>query len=172
MPTFSSRLDMTDDTTAILTLVVDDFAYVLLNGQSIGTAYQGWSTGVTTLSLTLKRGMNTLSIRCQNTGGPAGLLLSIRNAATGQVISRSNSSWGFTQEDTTCDCDYHPGGCRVSRLPAAGAACKCTYKGAWTCGGAPTLCADPKSEACQRPKLNDVATCVQGGGDCGGQASY
>ncbi|MBI3073476.1 MAG: hypothetical protein HYY84_15300 [Deltaproteobacteria bacterium] len=67
----------------------------------------------------------------------------------------------------SCDCDYHPGGCVVSRPAPRGRACKCSYKGAWTCGGSLANCRDLSSPRCKNPDTS-VASCVQGGGDCDG----
>ena len=66
-----------------------------------------------------------------------------------------------------CDCDYHPGGCKISTVPPSGAGCQCKYKGAWTCGGYITRCVDPGSKYCEKPDYSKN-TCQQGGGDCGG----
>ena len=70
-------------------------------------------------------------------------------------------------EGYPCDCDYHPGGCKISKLPAADSACKCVYKGAWTCGGSVTSCVDATSQYCKKPDYTKK-TCEQGNGDCGG----
>jgi hypothetical protein len=67
----------------------------------------------------------------------------------------------------SCDCDYHPGGCAISRAAPANQACQCTYKGAWTCGGRLVACRDPRSPQCLRPDTS-IQACAQGGGDCGG----
>jgi glycerophosphoryl diester phosphodiesterase len=66
-----------------------------------------------------------------------------------------------------CDCDYHPGGCVVSVPAPIGEACKCSYKGGWTCGGSNVACKQPTSPACLNPDMA-IASCVQGGGDCDG----
>ena len=66
-----------------------------------------------------------------------------------------------------CDCDYHPGGCVISKPAASGSACKCSYKGGWTCGGSVTACRSSSSALCRSPDTS-VASCVQGGGDCDG----
>jgi glycerophosphoryl diester phosphodiesterase len=66
-----------------------------------------------------------------------------------------------------CDCDYHPGGCAVSKPAPANSACKCSYKGAWTCGGSVVRCSNPSSPLCRSPDAS-VAACILGGGDCDG----
>jgi len=67
-----------------------------------------------------------------------------------------------------CDCDYHPGGCSISKAAPNGAACKCEYKGGFTCGGDVVSCLGPESSAlCVAPDMGP-ASCIIGGGDCGG----
>ncbi|XP_075441393.1 uncharacterized protein LOC142486872 [Ascaphus truei] len=79
---------------------------------------------------------------------------------------RSAASDGPSQKSDSCDCDYHSGGCTISQLPRANLACHCTYKGAWTCGGEIRACAQPDAPKCKNPEKS-LATCLQGGGDCG-----
>lgn len=67
----------------------------------------------------------------------------------------------------TCDCDYHPGGCSISQAPPPYTACKCLYKGFWTCGGEITRCRDENSYFCRTPDTS-FNTCLLGGGDCDG----
>ncbi|EFY96291.1 hypothetical protein X797_008280 [Metarhizium robertsii] len=64
-----------------------------------------------------------------------------------------------------CDCDYHPGGCTISKAPPAGWKCKCRYKGAWTCDGLQIQC--DATESCP-VNCFSRACCLEGGGDCGG----
>ncbi|KXZ46297.1 hypothetical protein GPECTOR_45g167 [Gonium pectorale] len=66
----------------------------------------------------------------------------------------------------SCDCSYRKGGCYITRLPPASAACNCKYRGFWTCSGEVTRCRDPNSPYCTSPGFNQP-TCQQGGGDCG-----
>jgi len=66
-----------------------------------------------------------------------------------------------------CDCDFHAGGCSISEAAPEGKACKCVYKGAWTCGGDVVSCGNPASPKCTAPDKS-VASCAMGGGDCGG----
>ncbi len=65
-----------------------------------------------------------------------------------------------------CDCDYHPGGCTISWPAPSGKACKCKYKGAWTCSGSLVSC-DAKNEKCKNPDASFEA-CKIGKGDCDG----
>lgn len=105
------------------------------------------------------------------TNNPEGIVQQVRAlgytlAATGTVFPRAVNTVVQTQVPS-CDCNYSPGGCRISRAVQAGWACKCEYKGAWTCGGTPVVCQDPGSAACQRPS-DSFESCLQGRGDCQG----
>jgi len=65
-----------------------------------------------------------------------------------------------------CDCDYHPGGCRISFPAPRGKACKCVYESLlWRCKGAPVNCSDPVSPFCMLPD-SSKESCLLGGGDC------
>lgn len=66
-----------------------------------------------------------------------------------------------------CDCDYHPGGCSISKAAPTMFACKCDYKGAWTCGSESVACVQQGSGKCNNPDTG-AASCALGGGDCGG----
>jgi len=66
-----------------------------------------------------------------------------------------------------CDCSYSKGGCTITTPAPAGTACRCKYKGAWTCGGDVVSCKDGTSAVCKAPG-RDATSCVQGGGDCAG----
>merc|ERR1712096_185704 len=65
------------------------------------------------------------------------------------------------------DCDYHPGGCTISKAAPKYSACQCKYKGAWTCGGEVVRCPKEDDERCISPDLSNTS-CIFGGGDCGG----
>ena len=67
----------------------------------------------------------------------------------------------------SCDCDYHPGGCSISQTAPHDTACKCKYKGGWTCGGEVERCLDPSSRYCRIPDQS-AQSCFQGNGDCEG----
>ena len=71
-----------------------------------------------------------------------------------------------------CDCDYKGsglsgGGCKISKTPPGGLACKCGMPFAYTCDGSITTCKDSSSSYCKSPGKNK-GTCQQGGGDCDG----
>ena len=67
----------------------------------------------------------------------------------------------------SCDCDYHPGGCSISKTSPPNWACRCEYEGFWTCRGYIDYCADDDSDSCKSPDMS-IQSCAQGGGDCGG----
>lgn len=67
--------------------------------------------------------------------------------------------------ESTCRCDYHPGGCRITTPAPQGTACHCTYF-AWGCGGIVKDC-DIRDPKCAAPD-DSLASCLLGGGDCGG----
>ena len=48
-----------------------------------------------------------------------------------------------------CDCSYSKGGCTITTPAPAGTACRCKYKGAWTCGGDVVSCKDGTSAVCK-----------------------
>ena len=73
-------------------------------------------------------------------------------------------------EGATCDCDYHAGGCTISKVAPSGQACHCQYEGAWTCSGQVVPCSDNNAYSCQNPS-KDISSCFQGGGDCGGYSA-
>jgi len=94
----------------------------------------------------------------------------IKLAQPGDLIKPSTRSAITSMSGRACDCDYSKGGCTVSRLPPSGMGCKCSYKGAWTCGGDVVKCLNPDSAYCKSPQKSAL-TCIQGGGDCQGYRS-
>ncbi|XP_074660629.1 dermonecrotic toxin LarSicTox-alphaVII1-like [Tubulanus polymorphus] len=71
----------------------------------------------------------------------------------------------------TCDCDYHWGGCAISRQAPPNMACKCVYRGLWSCRGHLAHCTDPNSPFCKTPSKT-IYSCIQGGGDCDGYSRH
>ena len=79
-------------------------------------------------------------------------------------------------EAEACDCEYHSGGCSISKAASPGSACRCSYR-FWntpfiefsfaTCSGSEIGCRDPDSQYCKNPDKS-VQSCFLGGGDCGG----
>ena len=79
------------------------------------------------------------------------------------VMGRGNC-YGYS----ACDCDYHWGGCTISKAAPPGLACACVYEGVWTCRGQATYCHTPNNVAvCIGPNYS-YESCMNGGGDCGG----
>lgn len=110
--TFSTTLfAAVQGTQVVLTVIVDDDATVYLNGDAVGDAYLGWYGDIppTTIRLTLAKGINTLSIRAHNDGGPAGLLASVASADGKTVLARTSSAWTYT-----VDAQGAPGTCADS----------------------------------------------------------
>ncbi|XP_069488717.1 uncharacterized protein [Ambystoma mexicanum] len=65
-----------------------------------------------------------------------------------------------------CDCEFHSGGCRISKNSIPHTACKCRFISAFKCGGEITICKDPTSAKCMNPDASREA-CEQGNGQCG-----
>jgi hypothetical protein len=68
---------------------------------------------------------------------------------------------------SACDCNYHSGGCAMVRPARPGMACKCVYKGFWTCAGRQVGCRDQHHHLCQNPNTSKDA-CQFADGDCRG----
>ena len=70
-----------------------------------------------------------------------------------------------------CDCSYFyrflGGGCAITKKAPNNHACRCSYKGFWTCGGQTTECSDTNDRLCRFPDISKEA-CLLGGGDCSG----
>ena len=66
-----------------------------------------------------------------------------------------------------CDCNYHSGGCSISKPASPGNACKCSYKGFWSCAGSQTGCSDPSSHYCHNPDTS-IQSCFLSGDYCEG----
>ncbi len=83
---------------ATMDIVVDNQATVYLNGARVGQAAGGWEGGdYPKLALRLKRGANIIDVEAVNAGGPAGLLVSVRDGA-GAVLLRSDASWKWSDQ--------------------------------------------------------------------------
>eukprot|EP01084_Bolivina_argentea_P300769 518708_1 len=66
-----------------------------------------------------------------------------------------------------CDCDYHPGGCSISKKAPKNTACQCSYTGGWSCSGSVRKCSNDDSSYCKNPDYSRNS-CIQGRGDCDG----
>jgi len=79
--------------------------------------------------------------------------------------ARTNVTGG-NADSCSCDCDYHPGGCRISFPSPRGRACKCNYKTLqWTCSGSVVGCKNGAAPNCAMPD-STLTSCRNGGGDC------
>lgn len=123
---------------------------------------------------TLKDNLPFIQGVLSNTPGMVNKILrenGIKLATQSSIIPQATSSDVITSsEKLKCDCDYHPGGCSISRPAPSGMACHCEYKGAWTCGGSVSQCRNPSSHYCSNPDYS-VQSCLLGGGDCEGYKS-
>ena len=66
-----------------------------------------------------------------------------------------------------CDCNYHPGGCIISKMAPPNFACKCSYNILWRCTGETVACVDSGDKWCKKPDASK-ASCEFGGGECSG----
>ena len=96
--TFSASFSSTSSYTGTIEVCVDDFATVYLNGQMIQSAnFFRWSVcnGIPQQSsIGVIAGMNSIVVNAQSAGGPAGLLLSIKDNS-GNYVFTTGSSWKF-----------------------------------------------------------------------------
>jgi hypothetical protein len=133
----------------------------------IGLVYIWTIDKASSMANYIKKGANAMM-----TNNPSTLLNVVKEmgltlAVPETPIPVANSSVVSGGGSCNCDCDYHPGGCVISKLAPVGKACKCTYKGGWTCGGSTVACKSATSPYCKRPDTT-VNSCKQGGGDCDG----
>lgn len=89
----------------------------------------------------------------------------------GLAIKPATSSTFASPLFFECDCSYFyrflGGGCAITKVAPPNHACKCSYKGVWTCGGQTTECSDTNDRLCRLPDISKEA-CFLGGGDCNG----
>ncbi|EFJ43601.1 hypothetical protein VOLCADRAFT_96245 [Volvox carteri f. nagariensis] len=102
-PIFTTMFVVPQDTSALLSLIVDDRADIVFNGQMVTALEWGYLAGQYTnrpVRLNLKRGINTLSVivtNYNNPGSPAGLLASLSSSDGRSVYSRTSSSaWVYS----------------------------------------------------------------------------
>ena len=73
-----------------------------------------------------------------------------------------------------CDCDYHShgvfsgGGCKISQAAPKYTACKCLYKGAWTCDGEVVPCRNDNDALCYNPGKSKGSCNLAADSDCDG----
>lgn len=85
----------TDYVKGTVVAICDDVSTIFLNGQSLGTATGGWSEGGIRLPITIAPGANYIAASVENTGGPAGFIMTVLDA-NNQVLFNTNASWKFT----------------------------------------------------------------------------
>ena len=97
---FSGSFSSTSSYTGSIEVVADNLATIYVNGQMIqNTNFFNWGSIAWTqttqqASINVITGTNRIVVNAQNTGGPAGLLLSVKNS-TGSYVYATGSSWTF-----------------------------------------------------------------------------
>ncbi|KAG2500408.1 hypothetical protein HYH03_001979 [Edaphochlamys debaryana] len=143
---FSRVLTLDEPTHAAMSIMVDSYADVWLNGAYVGSASTGWplsGRASAVLRVTLVSGRNTLVVRATNTpqlgptgappgtlagpggaqegpggGNPAGLLLTVISS-DGNFLARSDETWDVTKSTS-------------APAPSAAVAVPATELGSWT----------------------------------------
>jgi len=91
--------------------------------------------------------------------------------SSGPMYAEERRGVSAEEGDLVCDCDYHHhrggGGCSISQAAPKYTACKCVYKGGWTCQGGVVRCRNENDPLCLNPDKS-IGSCNLGGGDCGG----
>lgn len=79
--------------------ICDDSCNIYINGQKVGSIYGGWGDGGRGVQIktTISPGLNIMCVEVENSGGPAGLILSIYDS-NGKVFTRTNTSWKYTSQ--------------------------------------------------------------------------
>ena len=103
---FSTTVTVQNSTNAIMHIIVDNIAKVYVNDSLVGEIGEDfhWAKGGTNypkIPISLTPGRNVITVRCINTGGPGGLLVSIVGPGN-KVLSRTNtSSWIYDEQPTS-----------------------------------------------------------------------
>jgi hypothetical protein len=93
----------TDDSiNAILYMIVDDLGGVSLNGKIIGPIIETAQK----ININILPGNNLFEFKCKNSGGRAGLVVSVVNSDSNNVIFHTDSSWKFIDNSATKTVDY------------------------------------------------------------------
>jgi hypothetical protein len=98
--TFSTSVRVSKPTEAIMHIISDNIAVVYLNDKKVETVKGGWKSGMKypKVRLSLRSGLNIITIKAKNTGGPGGFIASI--LASGNVLRRTNvREWNFGEYD-------------------------------------------------------------------------
>lgn len=75
----------------------DNYAHFTLNGRDLGWSYWG-AWGQSQWQTTLQAGNNVIAVDAFNVDGPAGVLLTAVNSATGAVLFHTDASWTWQIE--------------------------------------------------------------------------
>ncbi|GIL66362.1 hypothetical protein Vafri_19839 [Volvox africanus] len=107
--TFTTTITIAGQATqALLDIMVDDIAHVFVNGANITTVKWGWRwSGDYTnrpIKINLPVGTSTLSLRVQNTGGPARVAAYLSSSDGNTVLTRTNSMWTYTIDAQDAPC--------------------------------------------------------------------
>ncbi|GLC37523.1 hypothetical protein PLESTM_000598400 [Pleodorina starrii] len=101
--TLSATVTVDSFKSVTLYIFVDDRAEIYLNGNRVSTVDLAWNNGkfqATSVSLTLAKGTNVLSLRCVNLAGgptnPAGVIASLQDSAGNVLLRTDSSSWFVT----------------------------------------------------------------------------
>ena len=93
----------TNYTNVTISAMCDDRSQVYLNGNLVGAVNGGWGSPGTQFSAVLNPGSNWVMASVENTGGPAGFLLSIYSQnnffwspGSKTILCNTNSAWGYT----------------------------------------------------------------------------
>ena len=97
-PVFSTTINVTQNTQLLMNILVDDIAYVYVNGMFIKTITTNWNLPSYPIPLPLSTGTIVIYIRVVNTGGAAGVVASITSSDGRTVFSRTGSDW-FYRDD-------------------------------------------------------------------------
>ena len=89
---FRRTFNVSTAVTLNVAIATDDTYVVYLDGSTLGIGSNWQQVG--SYTSTVGPGYHVLAINATNTGGPAGLLVSVKNTGTGRVIFRSDATTG------------------------------------------------------------------------------
>jgi len=106
---YAYNYDGTNYVNATIFGMCDDNSIIYLNSQKIGEINGGWDQNPIEVPITIAPGMNYIEVSAYNTGGPAGLIMTIMIGD--QVLLNTNSDWKYTNESIS---NLTPGGQQFS----------------------------------------------------------
>jgi len=89
---FRRTFSVPTTSTLNVAIATDDTYVVYLDGSKLGTGSNWHQVG--SYTSTVSPGYHMLAINATNTAGPAGLLVSVKNSGTGQILFRSDATAG------------------------------------------------------------------------------